>query len=143
MGFNIPSSKAFIYGKGEGTWSTTTMPSIGLAVANALKKPEATKNRYVFVDSFTVSQNEVLHTLEKLQGKKWEVDYVDAEEQKKIGQDKLANGDFSGAMALIRYINSVDGHGGNYATYQKTDNELLGLPKQTLEEVLKKDVLKQ
>ncbi len=62
--------------------------------------------------------------------------HVDAEEQKKIGSEKMAKGDFSGAMSLIRYINCVDGHGGNYINYVESADELLSLPKQTLDEAL-------
>ena len=98
MGFDIPNRKAIIYNDGEGSWSTTTMSSIGLAVKNSLLEPEKTANRYIYTASFTVKQNDILKVLEN--------------------------------------INSVDGNGGNYALYHPTDNELLSLPKEDLEDVL-------
>jgi len=136
MGFDLQGHKATIYSHGNDTWSTTTLSSIGLAVKNAMLIPEKTANKYLFIDSFTISQNQVLASLEKATGKKWEVTHVDAEEQKKIGSEKMSKGDFSGAMLLIRYINCVDGHGGNYMTYKEGANELLSLPKQNLDDVL-------
>ncbi|RAO71406.1 uncharacterized protein BHQ10_007418 [Talaromyces amestolkiae] len=142
MGFDIPNRKAIIYNDGEGSWSTTTMPSIGLAVKNSLLEPEKTANRYIYTASFTVKQNDVLKVLEKITNKKFDVDYVDAEAQKVIGIEKVSKGDFSGAMLLIRYINSVNGNGGNYALYHPTDNELLSLPKEDIEEVLTRIVEK-
>ncbi|KAF5017369.1 hypothetical protein F66182_10705 [Fusarium sp. NRRL 66182] len=91
---------------------------------------------YIYTASFTVKQNDILKVLEKITNSKFDVDYVDAEAQKAIGMEKVSKGDFSGAMLLIRYINSVDGNGGNYALYHPTDNELLSLPKEDLEDVL-------
>lgn len=46
-------------------WSklTTALPSIGLA---AILLPVITTNRYIFIDSFTVSQAQMLASLEKL-----------------------------------------------------------------------------
>ena len=141
MGFNMAEHQALIFNEGNDTWSTTRLASIGLAVKNAMLIPDQTANRYLFIDSFTVSQNQVLAAFEKATADKWDVTRVDAEEQRKIGMDKMAQGDFSGAMSLIRYINCVDGHGGNYALYEETANELLSLPKQTLDEVIE-DILK-
>lgn len=142
MGFNLSEHKAVLFNAGTDTWSTTKLGSIGLAVKNALLLPDQTANRYIFIDSFTVSQAQVLAALEKATAPAaWDVTRVDAEEQKQIGLDKMAKGDFSGAMALIRYINCVDGHGGNYALYEQTDNELLSLPNQSLDEAIE-EVLK-
>lgn len=136
MGFNMKEHKALIFNQGNDTWSTTTLTTIGLAVKNAMFIPEKTANKYMFIDSFTISQNQVLASFEKATGKKWEVTHVDAEEQKQMGMEKMSKGDFSGAMSLIRYINCVDGHGGNYIEYEESANELLSLPKQTLDEAL-------
>ncbi|KAL9042583.1 MAG: hypothetical protein Q9214_003734, partial [Letrouitia sp. 1 TL-2023] len=127
-----------LFNSGKDTWSTTTMPTIGLAVKNALLIPEKTANRYLFIDSFTVSQNQVLASFEKATGKKWEVEQVDAEAMKNLGLEKMSKGDFSGAMSLIRYINCVHGHGGNYAEYESTANELLSLPKESLDDAVAK-----
>jgi hypothetical protein len=142
IGFDIPSRKAVIFGDGEGSWSTTTLPSIGLAVKNSLLVPEKTSNRYIFISSFTLKQNDLLKTLEKLTGSKFDVEYVDAEAQKATAIEQLSKGDFSGAIALIRYISTVQGYGGNYALNKPTDNELLSLPKEDFEEALTKIVNK-
>ena len=133
MGFDIRQHKATMYNEGNDTWSTTKLSSIGLAVKNAMLLPDKTANKYLFIDSFTVSQRQVLASFEKVTGRKWEVNQVNAEEQKKIGREKMSRGDFSGAMLLIRYINCVHGHGGNYAEYEETANALLSLPKETLD----------
>lgn len=140
LGYNLKEQKATVFSHGNDTWSTTRLTTIGLAVKNAMLIPDQTANRYLYIDSFTVSQNQVLASLEKVAGKKWEVTHADAEEAKKTGLEKMSKGDFSGAMSLIRYINFVDGNGGNYIEYEKSANELLSLPKQTLDEVVEEIV---
>jgi hypothetical protein len=139
MGFDLKEQKATIYNDGNGVWSTTTMATVGLAVKNAMLSPE-TASKEIFIDSFTVSHNQVLASLEKASKKKWEVTYVDAEEQKKVGMEKMAKGDFSGAMLLIQYISCVEGHGGNFAQYEETANGLLALPKESLDDVVAQSV---
>lgn len=136
MGYNLKEHKATIFNHGNDAWSTTSIATIGLAVKNALLIPDKTANKYLYIHSFTVSQNQILASFEKATGTKWEATHVDAEDEKKTGYEKLSKGDFSGAVSLIRYINCVDGHGGNYANHQESANELLSLPKQTLDEVI-------
>ncbi|KAK3172011.1 hypothetical protein OEA41_004095 [Lepraria neglecta] len=101
MGYDLKEHKATIFNHGNDTWSTSTLGTIGLAVKNAMLIPEKTANRYMYIDSFTVSQNQVLVSFEKATGKKWEVTHVDAEEMKKVGMEKMSNGDFSGAMLMV------------------------------------------
>jgi hypothetical protein len=98
--------------------------------------PEQTDNRYLYIESFTITANQLLASLEKVTGKKWQVTHVNAEERKREGMEKMAKGDFSSAMLLIQYILYVEGHGGNYMEYQEGANELLSLPKEDLDEVL-------
>ena len=142
MGYNLQERKVSLINGGKDTWSTTTMPTIGLAVKNSLLVPDKTANQYIFIDSFTVSQSQVLASFEKATGKKWDVEQVDAEAMKNDGLEKLKTGDFSGAMSIIRYINCVHGHGGNYAEHEKTANGLLSLPKESLDEAVA-NVLKE
>jgi hypothetical protein len=68
MGFDLKGHKATIYNDGNAVWSTTTFATIGLAVKNAMLIPE-TANKYIFIDSFTVSQNQVLASFGKTTGK--------------------------------------------------------------------------
>jgi hypothetical protein len=135
-GFDLKTQKATIINDGNQLWATTLMETVGLAVKNALLVPEKTANKTMFIDSFTVSQNMVLASLEKATGKKWEVMHVEAEEERKIGQEKIAKGDFTGAAHLIRYMNCVGECGGDYTTYTKSANDLLELPKENLDDVI-------
>ncbi len=140
MGFDLQTRKATFVNDGEGKWSTTTLSTVGLAVKNVILDLEGTANQIVYVASFTVSQSDVLAALERVTGSSWELTKVDGEEQRRLGQEKFSKGDFSGAPLLLSYINCVEGHGGNFATYTETWNERLDLPKENLDEVLKKIV---
>ena len=136
MGYNLKEREATIFNHGNVKWSTTTLTTIGLAVKNAMLVPEKTANKYMFIDSFTVSQNQVLASLEKVTGEKWEAKHVDAEEEKKKGLEKMSKGDFSGAVSLLQYINCVDGHGADYLRYEESADQLLSLPKQNLDDAV-------
>ena len=142
MGFDVPNRKATYVNDGLGRWSTTTLPTVGLAVKNAMLKADETANKIIYVNSFTVSQKDVVASLEKATDSVWETSHVDGEEQKKTGLEKISKGDFSGAPLLLSYINAVEGHGGDYATYKPLSNKLLGLPEENLDQVVEEIVNK-
>lgn len=136
LGFDKNEHKALILNKGDTPWNTTTLASIGLAVKNTMLIPEKTANRYLYINSFTTTANQLLASLEKVTRKKWEVTHVNAEDRKKEGMERMSKGDFSAAMMLIQYVLYVEGYGGNYMEYQESANDLLSLPKQNLDDVL-------
>ena len=140
MGFDIKERQALIFNDGNIRWSTTTMPTIGLAIKNSFLTPEKTANQYLFVDSFTVTSMEVMASLEKATGGKWKATHVDAEEQKTTALEKVSQGDMTGFMGLIRYINSVEGYGADHRLEHTTANDLLSLPEEHLDETIIKIV---
>ena len=142
MGFDVKTQKASLFNGGRHKWSTTTVSTIGLAVKNALLVRNETANAYLYIESVTVSQSEVVASLEKATGKTWEREQVDAEEAKRGGLEKMSKGDYSGVVPLIRYVNCVHGHGGNYVESRGSANGVLGLPKTTLDEEVRKLVSK-
>ena len=142
MGFDVKNQKISLFDGGKDAWTTTNLSTIGLAVKNALLVPNETANKYLYIESLTVSQSEVVASLEKATGKTWEREQVDAEEMRRSGLEKMANGDHSGVVSLIRYVNCVHGHGGNYAESRGTANGVLGLPKVTVDEEVRKLVSK-
>jgi len=142
MGFDLKEQKATILNDGNDPWSTTTLGTVGLAVKNAMRVPEKTVNKYLYIESFAVSQNQVLASFEKATGKKWEVIHVDGEERRKTGLEKMSQGDvFGGAGLLIQYMACVHGNGGDYTKYQERANDLLSLPQESLDAVVG-DILK-
>lgn len=137
IGFDIPSRKATIFDEGAGKFNGTIMSTIGAAVVATVDRPALTANRYIFINSFLVTQSEILAALEKVMGEKWTTTHVSSEEMKKTGLEKLAKGDRSAAFDLIRAAL----FGGDEAMdYSKKGlmNEQLGLPKEEdLEQVIR------
>ncbi|QMW35050.1 hypothetical protein G4B84_010541 [Aspergillus flavus NRRL3357] len=136
LGFNLSQQHATILNEGSDRWSATTRATVGLAVKNSLLIPEKTSNRYLFIDTVTASQNDVLLALRKMTGTEWGVDYVDAEEQKRVAIEHLSKGRLIGIPMLMRYITCVRGYGGDYLDYETSANEILSLPVRNVDEVI-------
>jgi nucleoside-diphosphate-sugar epimerase len=93
LGWDIDASRVTIYDSGDQEFDTSTVEQLVRAVTSVLKHPEETKNTYVFVNSFTFTQNKVLSALERLQGKKYEVLKDTTASIYASGTQKLSSGD--------------------------------------------------
>jgi hypothetical protein len=136
LGYNLSSHQATILNNGSDRWSGTTRAVVGLAVKNALQTPERTANQYLFIEYVTASQTNFLVSFEKATGKKWNVTYVNAEKEKEEALYGVSRGDFSCIPKLVRYIICVNGYGGNYQDYEASANEMLGLPRTSVDELV-------
>ncbi|KAE8391573.1 isoflavone reductase family protein [Aspergillus alliaceus] len=136
LGYDVKTKRATILDYGKNRWSMTTLSTIGLAVKKAILLPEKSSNKYLFIESFNTSQNDILSSLEYSTGAKWETTYHDAEEEKRLALEKISKGNYSGISALMRYMTCAKGHGGDYMDYEESSNELLSLPKECLHENL-------
>jgi hypothetical protein len=126
---------------GDHHWSTTTFNTVALAVKNAILATEKTANKYLFIESFNVSQKGILPTLETLTMTKWNVSYHDAEEEKALALGKLSQGNYSALTTLMWYVTCVEGYGGDYMKHEERANDLLSLPEESLEIALAKIVV--
>lgn len=139
FGYNVGKRKVTLYDGGTAKYEATNLPQIGRAVA-AILKSEETKNRYVYVNSFTISQKEVLAALEKVTGSKFEVSDGTREGLKKSGLERMEAGDMSGVVeaisAQIFNLNGVN----NYSSTKDLWNDKLGLPMESLEDTLREVV---
>lgn len=140
LNFNIAEKKAKIWDGGDVPFSTTNLSTIGDALVALLSNPklvEESANKYVFVESFTITQNEVLKTLEKVSDAKWTVEPVDAEARRTEALEKLGKGDFSGVGTLIQAV-ILSKEGLSDLRPVGLWNDKLGLRKENLEEEVKK-----
>lgn len=137
-GWNMAENTATIYDGGDIPFEATTLAQIGKAVVQVLKHPEATKNRHVYVNSFTTTQNEVVHALEKATGKTLTVKTASVEELYQEGIKLLKAGGPNvkvGAFSVI--VSVLYGKGGSLAHYStKLDNTNIDLPQEHLQEVV-------
>lgn len=136
LGFNAQDKTATIVDSGSATFSTTNLGLVGEAVVKALENPGATKNQYVYISGFQISQNEILATAEKITGEKWTVSKISAKDRIAKGNELLQKGDFSGLGPLIQAITFGDEQLGDLKP-SGLWNEKLGLEQESLEDSIK------
>lgn len=138
LGYDIANHKATIWNSGNERFSCSTTPNVARAVLQVLSQPDVTANRYIYTSSFEITQNEILASLEKVTGgKPWGVEHVTSENQIKAGKEAMAKGDFigTGKLALAASFGGI--YGADFVAEGKLANEMLGVPKENLDHVLK------
>ncbi|KAK6829433.1 hypothetical protein PG987_010017 [Apiospora arundinis] len=144
LNFDLAAKRTTIYDSGKKRWSTTNIGTVAAAVAKVLLKPDETKNKPVFVSSFTVSQLQVLEELEKGTGSKWEVKEMASEaaldKVRKMDNEDDPEGSKLRFLMLL-YADGLDSCA-NFEEGGLSSNELLGLPEEDLSGVIAR-VVKQ
>ncbi|KAL2836871.1 hypothetical protein BJY01DRAFT_221461 [Aspergillus pseudoustus] len=145
-GFDFPNRTATFYDQGTTKINTTTWPQCGRALAalvNLKRLPEDEKdhsvtlaqfcNQPVYISSFTLSQREMLDSINKLLNRTdddWKISYQPTDERFKEGLEELANGNGAGFLKAL-YARVFDSASGGIF---ETHNDVLGLPKEDLDE---------
>ncbi|KAJ0328718.1 hypothetical protein COL922a_013119 [Colletotrichum nupharicola] len=139
-GWNVAARTVTIYDGGDIAFDASNLDQVGRAISKSLKNPELTKNQHVCVNSFTITQNQVLRALEKVTGEKFDISHGSVEELWQTGAAQVRDGQPLGALGLI--AGAVYGKGGlaQYSAKRGLWNEKLGLPEEDLEEFLKRYV---
>jgi len=141
-GFDVPNAKATIWDEGDIPLSTTNLPLIGATIVKLLTDPAAyedSKNKYIYTASHTLTQKQVLAAVEKATGKTFEVTKVNGQEQVKENQAKLAKGDFSGVLQLLKAVAFVKIDGEDLADFRPYGifNEKYGVKDVSLDDDVK------
>ena len=143
MGWDVPNGKATIFDGGDVEFEATNVPQIGRAIAAALSPEHVneTANQYVYINSFTLTQNKVLAVLEKVTGQKLEVKRTTVEQLYTENQEKLRESPDDGFARMMLVQACLYGKGGvnNFSSYDDGRglwNKRLGLPQEDLEESL-------
>ncbi|KAJ7578500.1 putative isoflavone reductase family protein [Mycena floridula] len=152
-GFDFNNRSATFYDKGTQKINTTTWPQTALAVARLLSlkvNPDdandksATlfqfRNKPLYISSFLLSQKDIFESVLRVTGTKasdWKIEYEATEARFAAGLALLKGGDRRGfAMALYARVFYPDGSG-NYEDRHGLHNDILGLPKEDLDEFTK------
>lgn len=138
--FNLPERKADIIDDGNVKSSQATLAQIARATVRILQRPEKTKNRMLFIQSFCVSQNEILASLEKAmphKERKWEITRYESEAFIKEKKALADAGDLQAIEDLVFVLGAIDG---NWEGKPDFAMELLGLEEEDLDEVVQKVV---
>ena len=135
FGIDFKNKTAKIFDSGNELYSPSSLPFVGKSVAAILKNPDETANKYLTVASFTTSQREILKIIEEETGDKFQIIPVKTSDLEKIGDEKLAKGDYS---AFVEYlIHHVFGDGAK-GTIKDNATKMLGLEEEDLRTVIKK-----
>jgi len=135
LAFNVPNGTAEIFDGGDVKWSASTLAQIGKAVVGVLRKPDETRNKMLYMQSFCVSQNEVLVELEKAAGRKFEVKQLSSEEYIKGKKEAVDKGESDATEQMVAVLGLTRA---DWRSEQDFANEMLGLKEEDLAEVVKK-----
>ncbi|CAJ0543897.1 Ff.00g039810.m01.CDS01 [Fusarium sp. VM40] len=117
-----------LYGDGNVRVSTTSIAGIGQAIAGALKKPDQTKNRVIHVHEAVISQNQLLQLAKKAEPTAtWTENKIEPEKALEEATDKFIQSP-TDPSSLVGILKAAILSGKYDAEYQKTDNEVVGLP---------------
>ncbi|RSL44746.1 hypothetical protein CEP54_014563 [Fusarium duplospermum] len=138
LGMHIKEKKFVVWDDGEGWFSTTTEENTALALVNSLaKKWDETKNQVVWLSDFAITQNMLLAALERISGQEYTVEKIDTLRFIKEKRAAAASGDPYAVYALIETGFVTGKFGGHLEKEGPIMNKLLGLPKKSLDEVVK------
>ncbi|KAI0869194.1 NmrA-like family protein [Hypoxylon argillaceum] len=137
--FDLGARTAEILDHGRYRSSTATLARVGEAVVRILAADEeGTRNRVLFVQSFCVSQLDVLAALERATGgAKWEVRFVESEAFIADRKGKADAGDKDAVEDLVFALGALDG---NWEGREGFAMDLLGLENEDLDEVVQRVV---
>ncbi|KAJ0421390.1 hypothetical protein BJY00DRAFT_282191 [Aspergillus carlsbadensis] len=137
LAVDFANRTATLFDGGVHPVSTSSLSTVGKAIAGGLRKPEETKNRIVYVHDTVLTQRKVLELAKKLiPGEPWIEKTIDAAAEletllQRLGREGMKPAVFGGIFKAAFFS-------GKYkAVYDNTDNELLGLGFKTEEDVEK------
>ncbi|GKT47932.1 bifunctional pinoresinol-lariciresinol reductase 1 [Colletotrichum spaethianum] len=135
-GWDVAARTVTIFDGGDIPFEATNLDQAGRAIAKSLRKSDLTRNQYVYVNSFTVTQNEVLRALEKATGDKFTVSQGSVEELWRRGAMELERGQPFGTLAMI--AGAIYGKGGlaHFSANKGLWNERLALQQEDLNEFI-------
>jgi nucleoside-diphosphate-sugar epimerase len=138
LGFDLKAHRARLFDGGDVRWSATTTETIAKAVVRVLQHDVQTRNRMLYIQSFCVTQNEVLRALQRVvTGQSWQVERLDSDEFIRQVRDKADQGDAEATEELVGVVGIVDS---NWEGKDDFANSLLGLETEDLDHVVRQVV---
>ncbi|PVH70584.1 NAD(P)-binding protein [Cadophora sp. DSE1049] len=132
-----PAHSAKIWDSGTAQFSATTLSTVGRAVVSILTTASGqTRNKLIEIESFSVSQNEIVAALEKVTGQKWKLEKTSMEEQLGTAGANLEQGKFLEAFYVWVRAWVFSGNEGAKLMKAEEGNKLLGVGGESIEEVV-------
>lgn len=143
-GFNLAHKTIKIFDGGNILFEATTFSQVGRTVAKCLKRSDLIKNQYVYVNSFTITQNQVMEAVERVGGGRFiTITEGTVEELWSDGIEKRKDGNFGWVLALLAAVMYGKGGLAEYSTTKGLWNESLELPQENLDEVVRANWLRK
>ncbi|KAI0121378.1 hypothetical protein BJ170DRAFT_588033 [Xylariales sp. AK1849] len=136
LGIHVRENKFVFWDDGEGLFSCTTEENTAAGLIQALKTPEESKNRNIYLSDFATSQKQLLEAIERIQSVKYATESVDSHALVKEKQDAVRVGDNVATYVLVETGFVTGRFGGHLEKEGEIMNDKLGLPKKTLDEVV-------
>ncbi|KAF2968992.1 hypothetical protein GQX73_g4561 [Xylaria multiplex] len=135
-GMHVQEQRFVFWDDGTGYFSCTTEENTVAGLLQALKRPEETKNKNVFLSDFAITQKQLLDAIERIQGVKYRTESINSDKFIEEKKEVERQGDESATLALIETGFVTGKFGGHLEKEGVIMNEQLGLPKRTLDEVV-------
>ncbi|KAF5590853.1 hypothetical protein FPANT_5884 [Fusarium pseudoanthophilum] len=152
MGFDIDNRKVTLFDDGEAKINTSTLAQFGraaAAIASLKEFPDNEddrsptiaqfRNKPVYLSSFYVNQKDILRSIQRVTNTTdadWEIKYESSADRIENGKAMGRSGNIMGLVqAYYSFIFSPEGQ--KLKTQNKLHNELLGLPEEDLDQVVK------
>lgn len=124
MHFDLKKRQALLLDQGNQKFSTSTMATIVEAVAQVLLRENETRNKFLYIQSFSVTPNEVLNALQKSTSETWKVEHVNGKEYLADSLKQQNSGKMEGLYNTIYALGIMKV---GFETRIGFANELLGL----------------
>jgi hypothetical protein len=151
FGFDLKNKKVIFYDEGTMRINTSTWRQCGRALAALLSLPEhgndaepsvsQWKNKPLYLDSFKVSQRDMLDSIHRVTGTSdadWEMSFQASEQRYKDGMQEMQNGSIAGFQKALYARAFFPNGGGDFTLTHGTANQLLRLPKEDLDQATKR-----
>ncbi|QIW99238.1 hypothetical protein AMS68_004756 [Peltaster fructicola] len=149
FGFDFAKHEVVFFDDGNTPVSFSTWPQVGRAVAGILSLPikaegtdksaclEAIRNKVVYVNSFTVSQKDMLESAQRVTyttSEDWTVSKEASQQRYDDGVAQFKKGEFMGMMKMMSTRIFFLDECGDFEHKKGTINAMLGLQKEDLDE---------
>ena len=133
---NLKEKSITLFDGGDRVFSTTTLPTIGKAVAGVLKHPEQTKNRAVYVQDTATSLKKLAAMGKKATGADgWKESVVPTSELLEQAWAEMKKEKPNPGIFMYNFIKACIWGEGYGSLFEKLDNELLGIKQMSESEV--------
>ncbi|KAK8088158.1 NAD(P)-binding protein [Apiospora hydei] len=141
---NLPGREINLWDGGDRVFSTTTLSSVGKAVAGVLKRPAETRNRAVHVQDAALSGRDLARYAKKAVGggegdgseQGWKENQLSVDEVVNEGYAELQKEHPDPANFAMKFITAAIFGEGYGAHFEKNDNELFGLKEMSEDEIV-------